>query len=139
MRAARASLAFAFVGATFTACAGSHPVATSPSPPLCFAIERGIPALPAEANVSKLDPDLRILLSLRHAEEVRVIVEVRGPLAGLEAIGFVKDSAVTHPTEGYTIATGTLPIDALEAASKIDGVVEVSAPVRLGPATDARR
>src|SRR5262245_48253783 len=94
------------------ACAGSHPPPASP--PLCFAVERGVPALPPSASVAKLDPDLRILLSLRRAERVPVIVELRGSLTELEAIGFVKDSAVTHPTDGYTIATGTLPIDALE-------------------------
>jgi hypothetical protein len=121
----------------FAACAGSHPAPASP--PLCFNIERGVPALPPSASVAKLDADLRILLSLRRAERVPVTVELRGSLADLEAIGFVKDSAVTHPTDGYTIATGTLPIDALEAASKLESVVEVSAPVPLGPATDARR
>jgi len=70
---------------------------------------------------------------------VDVTIEFRGELSDLEAIGFVKDSLVAHPTAGYKIATGTLPIDALQAVSQIEHVVVVDAPVPLGPAASARR
>jgi len=118
------------------ACARSHPPTT---PPLCFEIEHGIPALAPRTDASKLDPQLRNLLALRQAERVDVTIEFRGELSDLEAIGFVKDSLVAHPTAGYKIATGTLPIDALQAVSQIEHVVVVDAPVPLGPAASARR
>jgi len=110
------------------ACARSHPATTAQ---LCFDVTRGIPSAQPIAN--KLDPELRTLLALRRADAVQVIVELRGDVRDLEAIGFVKDSIVTHPTAGYSIATGSLPVDALDALAKIEHVVVVSAPVLLRP------
>jgi hypothetical protein len=112
--------------------------------------------------MEKLDPQLRILLqertpvagtrgaelqatarspqaratraAARETEEpARVIVEFRGDLADLEAIGFVKHSLVAHPTKGYKIATGVIPIESLQSLAGIDHVVVVNAPSPLRP------
>jgi subtilisin family serine protease len=100
--------------------------------------------------MKRLDPQLELLLhrhkgtlepSLAEAlphlppadEPLRVIVEFRGELSDLEAIGFVKHSLVAHPTEGYKIATGTIAAGGLEALAQIDHVVVASAPTPLGP------
>jgi subtilisin family serine protease len=100
--------------------------------------------------MKKLDPQLAILLhrhkgtlepSLAAAlppfsagdEPLRVIIEFRGEPSDLEALGFVKHSLVAHPSQGYKIATGTIPVQSLEALAQIDHVVVVSAPTPLRP------
>ena len=43
------------------------------------------------------------------------------------------NSSITHPTKGYTIATGTIPLENLEQVSKIEHVALASAPQPIRP------
>ncbi|HEY7115648.1 MAG TPA: S8 family serine peptidase, partial [Tepidisphaeraceae bacterium] len=81
-----------------------------------------------EPNLAKALPHLPPA-----GEPVRVIIEFRGELGDLEALGFVKHSFVAHPTTGHKIATGTIPAQSLEALAEIDHVVVVNAPTPLRP------
>jgi len=99
--------------------------------------------------VEKLDPQLRILLEQHRAaapqpraarslapaadEPVDIVIEFRGDVADLEALGFVPDSSITHPTKGCTTATGTIALRNLERVSKIEHVVLPSAPRLIRP------
>jgi len=98
----------------------------------------------------KLDPGLRSKLrAARDREKVRgaraiqpslvggqrigIIVEFTGALDDLTAIGFERHSFVQHPTKGYKIATGVIPLDRLDDLAAIDHVVEVEGPRRMHP------
>ena len=60
-----------------------------------------------------------------------IIVEFTGKLDDLLAVGFEKHSLVEHPTKGYKIATGLMPVDRLEDLAAIDHVVQVEGPRRM--------
>ena len=62
---------------------------------------------------------------------VGIIVECTGNIDDLIAVGFVRHSLVQHPTKGYKIATGIIPIDRLEDLAAIDHVVEIEGPRRM--------
>ena len=66
-------------------------------------------------------------------DQVGIIVEYTGNLDDLAAVGFEQHSLVQHPTQGYKIATGTIPVDRLEDLVAIDHVVDVEGPRRMFP------
>ncbi|WP_158626950.1 S8 family serine peptidase [Corallococcus sp. AB032C] len=93
---------------------------------------------------SKLSPELR-----RHArsaaarrglaeepKRVSLAVEFTGPLEDLRAAGLRVRSVVTHPTQGYSIATGSLPPERLEALGAVEHVVQVDGGCRMRPQLD---
>ena len=57
-----------------------------------------------------------------------ILVEFNGAIADLIAVGFRPRSVLTHPEEGYTIATGALPVNRLTDLAAIEHVVEVEGP-----------
>jgi subtilisin family serine protease len=77
-------------------------------------------------GVSEADPALPIGLSLKFT----------GSLADLEAIGFRRRTLVTHPTKGYKIATGSIPLARLAELASIGHVVQVEAPRSFVPLLD---
>ncbi|MCY1039707.1 S8 family serine peptidase [Corallococcus sp. bb12-1] len=81
---------------------------------------------------SKLSPELR----RRTGAPVDLAVEFTGPLDDLKAVGFRVRSVVSHPTQGYHIATGSLPPERLEALGAIEHVVQVEGPRRMRPQLD---
>src|SRR5262249_17935213 len=98
----------------------------------------------------KLDPGLRSKLrtvrgqakdriaaslqaSIPGGQRVGVIVEFTGSVDDLTAVGFERHTLVQHPTKGYKIATGIIPLDRLEDLAAIDHVVEVEGPRRMHP------
>lgn len=85
------------------------------------AARTGTRAAPNEARRDTVAPD----------QPVGVIVECTGSIDDLTAVGFVQHSLVEHPTKGYKIATGTIPIDRLDDLAAIDHVVEVEGPRRM--------
>ena len=91
-----------------------------------------------------LDPRLQSLLATRaHHEErvqarelapedapatperVGVLVKFTGDVADLKALGFEAGSVLGNPSTDFEIATGTIPLDAVEALAAIDHVVKV--------------
>ena len=66
-------------------------------------------------------------------ERVGIIVEFTGSVDTLTAVGFEQHSLVQHPTKGYKIATGTIPVDRLDDLAAIEHVVEVEGPRRMHP------
>jgi subtilisin family serine protease len=99
------------------------------------------------AVFEKLDPELRVLLRSRQqphalaaaaAEKqptkiLHVIVQFTGPLEDLAKIGFDKMTVVEHAIEHYKVATGSIPVEQLEALASIGHVLEVEAPQPLFP------
>lgn len=96
----------------------------------------------------KLDPGLRSRLrSARSRSEaeaappdqpdsaagarIGIIVEFTGSVADLTSVGFEQHSLVQHPTKGYKITTGLIPLDRLDDLAAIDHVVEVEGPRRM--------
>ena len=65
------------------------------------------------------------------SERVGIIVEFTGNLDDLTAIGFERHSLVQHPTKGYKIATGLIPLDRLDDLASIGHVVQVEGPRRM--------
>lgn len=83
----------------------------------------GTRAAPKAARTDTASPD----------QQVEVIVECTGNIDDLTAVGFVRHSLAEHPTKGYKIATGTIPIDRLDDLAAIEHVVEVEGPRRMYP------
>lgn len=98
--------------------------------------------------IDKLSPELRVHLralktralgspapALRApeltVERTELLVEFNGDIADLIAVGFRPRSVLTHPVEGYTIATGILPVHRLLDLAAIEHVVEVEGPIDL--------
>ncbi len=95
----------------------------------------------------KLDPGLRARLRSTRGrneaegapqdrsagERIGIIVEFTGSLDDLTAVGFERHSLVQHPTKGYKIATGLIPLDRLDDLASIEHVVEVEGPRRMHP------
>jgi hypothetical protein len=98
----------------------------------------------------KLDPGLRSKLratrdqtksrrapslqtSLAGGQRIGIIVEFTGNLDDLTALGFERHTLVQHPTKGYKIATGVIPLDRLDDLAAIDHVVEIEGPRRMHP------
>ena len=97
----------------------------------------------------KLDPGLRSKLRAARSRDkaaapassdqpdsatgnrVGIIVEFNGSLDDLLAVGFEKYSLVAHPTKGYKIATGLIPIERLDDLASIEHVVQVEGPRRM--------
>lgn len=97
---------------------------------------------------TKLDPKLslhgvthraRIAAATEHekpklrAERVTLLVQFRGDLADLQAVGFEPNHVSPHPTSGFTIATGTIPSDRVADLDAIEHVVTASLPEQLYP------
>jgi subtilisin family serine protease len=101
--------------------------------------------------IDKLSPELRVHLRAPKTREIgpaalaapgappppvartELLVEFNGDIADLIAVGFRPRSVLTHPDEGYTIATGVLPVDRLTDLAAIDHVVEVEGPQKYTP------
>jgi subtilisin family serine protease len=98
----------------------------------------------------KLDPGLRSKLralgnrekgrraravqpSLAGRQRIGIIVEFTGTADDLAAVGFERHTLVQHPTKGYKIATGVIPLDRLDDLAAIGHVVEVEGPRRMHP------
>jgi len=100
----------------------------------------------------KLDPGLRSKLRAKQAtgpaaaaspkprsrakgettsDQVGVIVGFTGNAEDLTAIGFVQRTLVRHPRKGYSIATGVIDFDRLEALAAIPHVTTVEGPRRM--------
>ena len=100
----------------------------------------------------KLDPGLRSKLRAKQAtgpaaaaspkprsrakgettsDQVGVIVGFTGNPEDLTAIGFVQRTLVRHPRKGYSIATGVIDFDRLEALAAIPHVTTVEGPRRM--------
>jgi subtilisin family serine protease len=101
--------------------------------------------------INKLDPHLRTRFTSRRtqagqgatkdipaaeSEVTELLVEFRGDLADLKAVGFVPRSLIEHPTGGYKIVTGTLPVTRLGDLAAIEHVVEVEGPHQFHPMLD---
>jgi subtilisin family serine protease len=102
--------------------------------------------------IDKLSPELRVHLRAPKARKAfpadaaaaagpaeppavprtELLVEFNGDIADLIAVGFRPRSVLTHPDEGYTIATGILPVDRLTDLAAIDHVVEIEGPQKYG-------
>jgi subtilisin family serine protease len=67
------------------------------------------------------------------SERVGLLIEFTGDLADLLAVGFVVRSLTEHPTQGYKIASGTIPIERLEELAAIEHVVDTEGPRRYLP------
>ena len=92
----------------------------------------------------KLSPELMVhlrALARREAgrvpaaevQRIELLLEFTGDIADLVAVGFSPRSVLKNPDEGYTIATGTLPVDRLADLAAIDHVVEVEGSQKLIP------
>ncbi|UVT15651.1 MAG: S8 family serine peptidase [Nitrospira sp.] len=96
----------------------------------------------------KLDPVLRTKLrnaglgipeptaarrprGLSRDQQVGVIVEFTGSVDDLTRVGFERHSLVQHPTKGYKIATGLIPVERLEELAGLHHVVTVEGPRRM--------
>ena len=66
-------------------------------------------------------------------QRIGVIVEFTGNPDDLTVVGFERHTLVQHPTKGYKIATGIIPLDRLDELAAIDHVVEVEGPRRMHP------
>jgi subtilisin family serine protease len=97
--------------------------------------------------IDKLSPELRAHLRAHEArkapspaagapeprvERIEVLLEFTGDVADLTAVGFQPRSLLTHPEEGYTIATGIVPADRLTDLAAIHHVVEIEGRQKFG-------
>jgi subtilisin family serine protease len=97
--------------------------------------------------IDKLSPELRVHLRAPKArkvsptpagapepkvERIELLLEFNGDIADLIAVGFRPRSVLKHPEEGYTIATGILPVDRLADLAAIDHVVEIEGRQKYG-------
>lgn len=104
-------------------------------------------------SLKKLDPDLRSRCrELREEpvparararapgagepDEIEILVEFTGALAGVEAAGFRARTVIDSPDGSHTIATGVIPVHRLEALAAVEHVVEVEGPRRMEPMLD---
>jgi subtilisin family serine protease len=85
-----------------------------------------------EHHARNSSPD-SIQSSFRTGERLRVLVDFRGAVEDLTAVGFVLRSFVDNPERDYKIATGTIPLDRVEELASIDHVNEVELPTQHYP------
>lgn len=97
--------------------------------------------------MKKLDPELRSRLRAQRLARlpgaapaaparVGLLVEFTGPIEDLVAVGFEPTSVTPHPTAGYSIASGTIAVEKLEALAAIPHVVQTEGPRQYHPQLD---
>lgn len=89
----------------------------------------------------KLDPALRSLLELSRKREraepppsrVDIAVKFSGDIEDLRAIGFADRTVLKHPTAGFTIASGSIPLENLDELAAIPHVIKVEGSRSMKP------
>jgi len=69
-------------------------------------------------------------------ERLGVLVKCTGAVDDLRAIGLVTGSVITHPRDGWSIVTGTIPLDLVDDLAAIPHVIKVELGGALAPELD---